>query len=289
MPTSLDLTQALAMRRFPDAKTMRSQHWSFFEFRRAMWYVNLLWTALLIALGVMLYFSYLVAMGSVQRERSAAQRARELQEEIVRLQALNFYTSRQTIDLAKKIQLVVDTAESGAQREFLKMVVPEAIRLQITHRIPASATVAMAIYESRYGTSQLAQDHNNFFGIKALSRLWDGPKTLTATKDRGVRTQAYFRCYEDYQQGVIGYGQFLSANERYKAAFNHRRGDEFVQAVLRAGYCPDADYYSNIRVIMARHKLPLLDMPDENSTPAEKEAPPITGPQPKATAMLNPR
>ena len=53
------------------------------------------------------------------------------------------------------------------QKRFVLSLLPQALSLQASKGVPASATVGMAIYESGWGQSALAQEHNNLHGLKA--------------------------------------------------------------------------------------------------------------------------
>lgn len=53
------------------------------------------------------------------------------------------------------------------QIQFLQAVVPAAEESQKQTGIPASITIAQAILESGWGKTRLADEFNNFFGIKA--------------------------------------------------------------------------------------------------------------------------
>jgi len=193
--------------------------------------------------------------GELEQARASVAR---LHTEIERQQVLNAYTTAQALELADAMQKVVQSG-SGSQQSFLAALVPEALKIQVTHGIPASATMAMAIYESGYGKSELALTANNFFGMKAFESVWSGEKVHLATKDSGKATMAYFRSYPSVAAAVQGYADFLQ-QERYRGAHAHRCGRDFVAAVLRAGYCPDGNYLGHITEIIQRHKLDGLDV-----------------------------
>ncbi len=60
---------------------------------------------------------------------------------------------------------------NAQQHAFLKLVVPPAQAAQKKWGVPASVTLAQAIFESSnhdgWGQSQLAREYENYFGIKA--------------------------------------------------------------------------------------------------------------------------
>lgn len=156
---------------------------------------------------------------------------------------------------------------SKHEKEFVQQILPYAKELQRKYNIPVSATTAMAAYESGFGRSKLSRNANNYFGIKALSRKYDGPKYYIMTKDfnKTVRRVQPFRRYSSMRESVMDYGQFLAVeNMRYRKAFRDetlRSGKRFVAAVARAGYCPDYTYVRNVSCIIDRHNLECYDLP----------------------------
>lgn len=216
---------------------------------------------------------------SERAERMAqAEHSLELQAEINRQAELLQYTSAQTMDLARSIQSVIDTAD-GSQRRFLMAILPEALHLQMIYKVPVSATIGQAVYESGYGTSTLAKIYHNYFGIKALGDDWAGEKVGCNTKDLGQTTYANFRSFPDMRSGLEGYATFLRSRDRYAKAFEIRNGAKFVETIAKAGYCPDPDYATKVASIIARHKLTKLDLPDEIPAQPESTMPRVIAPE----------
>jgi flagellum-specific peptidoglycan hydrolase FlgJ len=161
--------------------------------------------------------------------------------------------------LRKSLQGVVESARNAQEQQFFNLLLPEALRLMHKESVPASASIAMAIYESNYGRSGLAKIHHNYFGIKAF-RDWKGARAKNMlTVDSGVCTRADFRRYATIGESTENYASFLKGKAHYRRAFTAPNGVEFVRMVLKGGYCPDRDYLSNIKTIMERHQLLHLD------------------------------
>jgi flagellum-specific peptidoglycan hydrolase FlgJ len=157
--------------------------------------------------------------------------------------------------LRSALKEVLQSSRSPQETEFFQELLPQALDLMWDKKIPVSATVSMAIYESNYGRSGLAKVHKNYYGIKAF-RDWTGLRAPNMpTRDSGVLTQADFRRYNTLEESTKNYGSFLSTKKHYQRAFDAGNGIDFVNYVLQAGYCPDRDYLDNIRIIMKRHKL----------------------------------
>ena len=144
---------------------------------------------------------------------------------------------------------------------FVDKAIRIAKRIQEKYHIPVSATVSMAIYESSYGRSVLAREHHNYFGLKANE--WDGPTARVSTVDSGTRHKAEFRVYESFEEGFYGFAEFLM-RPRYKAAFEAENSEQFIERILRAGYCPDKKYLREVKSIIARYDLKQYDKTFEN-------------------------
>lgn len=100
--------------------------------------------------------------------------------------------------------------EAGYILSYLNYAKMEAERA----RIPTSITLAQAILESDRGRSNLAQKHNNHFGIK-----WWKNKFGNAT-GRVKKPDGYFRTYDDVLQSYMDHSDFLVDNSRYVNTFD---------------------------------------------------------------------
>lgn len=281
---TVDLTPALAVKLFHKEQPRRLGLWG------TLIASNLVLMALVLVLGGVVWGS--TKLGIIITERYEAEQAKltkkveaskaqlaaqqqayeeqveRLNTEISRMVSLHTGTPADVVELASIIESVLSSAK-GKEREFLRLAMPAAIHIQVRNKIPASAFLAMAILESRYGQSQLALEANNYFGIKAFND-WKGDKIQKMTKDLGVPTLAYFRSYDSILDGFQGFADFLTKRNRYEKAFNYTSsGELFVQEVLKAGYCPDSDYLAKIKTIMSRHNLQELEniLQDGEGTP----------------------
>ncbi len=282
MRTSYDLTKIIAMTAYQET-TPFPRPISSLQLKKYLFVTNLCWLLGLLVIG---YTTITVAnFAWAQRaERVAeAEHSQALQEEITRLAELHQYTAAQTMQLAKSIQGVLDTADTSVQRRFLVAILPEALRLQTLYRIPVSALIGQAIYESGYGTSPLTKYHN-YFGMKAQGDDWNGAVVEMPTKDSGVPTVAKFRAYRDMKSGIEGYATFLRTKDRYAKAFELRSGPQFIATIAKAGYCPDSNYAAQVGSIINRHKLANLDLPQELPATTDTTAPQLAAQQPSPTA-----
>ena len=94
-----------------------------------------------------------------------------------------------------------------------------AIQEMLRYNIPASITLAQAIFESGAGSSELAVKGNNHFGIKCHG--WTG-RSIYYDDDE---SQECFRAYNTAMESFEDHSQFLCSSQRYKKLFQLKRTD----------------------------------------------------------------
>lgn len=261
---SMDLTQIIGATPFFKETPRKLSGWDTFWISTTFWSIlfvltcGLAWTSLKLgSVSVKKLVESHVKISAMTEAHTKAVAERDAK--ITRLMTAQSVTASDLVVLAKVMQEICSTVQNKEQAQFINAALPEAMRIQVTEGIPASAVLAMSIYESYYGQSRLAKEFNNFFGMKAFDN-WTGPKAVgMPTRDNGVPTLANFRAYPDLSAGFDGYAQFLKDAGRYDRAFHSKTGLEFVGIVLHAGYCKDSTYLDAIRQIIERHKLDKLD------------------------------
>ena len=263
MPQVVDLTQAVAKKTFHKKTPFRLGLFGTLVVSNMLWLV-LFAVAVFSLIGVTRFSaalskSYLEEKWEALQDRLAQRRELEERDlQIARLIASQNSATTDVLGLATRISKILESA-NGRQRRFLEAAIPEAMMIQTTTQIPASAVIAMAIFESGYGNSILAKEYHNFFGMKAFDS-WTGPRALNMpTRDNGMETTADFRAYPSLAAGFQGYSDFLLANDRYHRHVGEKSGVKFVSKILSAGYCPDPHYLSHIQAIINKHGLDRLD------------------------------
>lgn len=146
--------------------------------------------------------------------------------------------------------------------DFIAAIAPAAKASAAKTRIPASFTVAEAALESGWGSSQLAAQGFNLFGVKA-DRAWAGQILIMRTREfihgQWVLVPALWRKYTDWLGCLEDHAAFLLGNPRYQPAFDHADGESFARAVAAAGYATDPDYARKICSVIDSHNLAALD------------------------------
>lgn len=149
------------------------------------------------------------------------------------------------------------------QRKFLAMVGPLAQADMQKSGILASLTIAQAILESGWGTSELATKANALFGIKADAR-WSGKAYSKDTKEcyDGVTyttITALFRAYDSWAASVADHSAFLLANKRYAAVVGERDYKAACRAIKAAGYATDPGYPQKLIGLIEKYGLTAYD------------------------------
>lgn len=147
-------------------------------------------------------------------------------------------------------------------KEFIAGIAPAARASALRTKIPASFVVAEGALESAWGTSRLAAEGFNLFGVKA-DPSWHGAVLTMPTREfsggNWIVVPAKWRKYDNWQGSIDDHAAFLLGNPRYQGAFDCTTGATFARAVAAAGYATDPDYASKIVSIIATYALDSLD------------------------------
>ncbi|NHN33140.1 glucosaminidase domain-containing protein [Paenibacillus agricola] len=140
---------------------------------------------------------------------------------------------------------------------FFKQYGPIAQEESRKSGVPASVTLAQAVEEGGWGTSELASKYFNFFGIKKHN--WTGNTVSMWTNEviNGItqRVLAEFRAYPNAIAGFADHTKFLLDNSRYAAALSMNNPYEFANEIHRAGYATNPNYSTNLKNLMHDYNL----------------------------------
>jgi flagellum-specific peptidoglycan hydrolase FlgJ len=146
------------------------------------------------------------------------------------------------------------------QEQFISSIAEAAVRSADQTGVPASVTIAQAILESYWGSSRLARDANNYFGIKAQTHggsagsIW--LNVWEVIGGRNVVESQAFRAYNSIAESFVDHGQFFLENGRYNSAMAARDDPrQFAREINRAGYATDPAYASKLIGLMDRYNL----------------------------------
>ena len=138
------------------------------------------------------------------------------------------------------------------------------IAVEEMHRtgIPASITLGQGILESRWGTSQLARESNNHFGIKCKGD-WTGDTYYAKDDDyeNGQLVASCFRAYESPEVSYLDHSEFLMSNSRYQPLFQLSKTDYkgWAKGLKKCGYATDKNYAKNLIATIEKYQLQRFD------------------------------
>lgn len=130
-------------------------------------------------------------------------------------------------------------------REALPLILKDAIMTGI----PASLTLAQFVIESADGTSELAVNAKNFFGIKWVQGLTDFPAYYKETKEwvsgRYITVRAPFRKYPSLAVSIRDHSLFLH-KDRYKEIWGVKDYRLACQLIKTCGYATSPTYIKTL-------------------------------------------
>ncbi len=133
--------------------------------------------------------------------------------------------------------------------------------------IPASITIAQGLHESNYGTSPLATEANNHFGIKCKS-YWTGKTYYHQDDDYNRKGQLVESCFRSYESDIDSYvdrSNFLMQSDRYKPLFAFAKTDyeSWANGLKSCGYATDPLYAQKLIGIIEKYNLAALDTSED--------------------------
>lgn len=164
--------------------------------------------------------------------------------------------------------------------DFISVIGEMASRDMRENGILASLTIAQAIHESAYGTSKMAENTNNLFGMKAFASTWTG--RVYCTKTGGVYSsfaeaeeilgktlyksysENFFRVYDSWADSVADHTNLFVMYDRYANLRGLTDYKLAAQYVVEDGYCSDPGYADMIIFYIEKYNLTSYDVPIEN-------------------------
>ena len=147
-------------------------------------------------------------------------------------------------------------ASSQDARTYIKEYSTLAIHEMNLYNIPASITLAQGILESGSGTSTLATEANNHFGIKCHVG-WSGPAVYHDDDEKNE----CFRKYQNVSESFRDHSVFLSQRGRYSFLFKLRKTDYkgWAKGLQKAGYATSRTYAKKLIKLINEYDLSRYD------------------------------
>lgn len=125
--------------------------------------------------------------------------------------------------------------------------------------IPASIKLAQGLLESGSGSSTLAVEAKNHFGIKC-GGAWSGQTFYREDDDhddKGNLIKSCFRKFDNASESFYAHSAFLTDQNRYAFLFNLTQGDYegWAYGLKKAGYATDKAYPSKLINLIHKYEL----------------------------------
>lgn len=140
------------------------------------------------------------------------------------------------------------------QLQFLAKYADAAMEHQRKYGIPASVTLSQMAYESAWGTSKLAREGNNYFGIKCPLGWVASGKPYSLHNDD--KPNEKFCNYGSVEESIEHHSTFLMG-KRYCRCRNYSPTDyhHWLVELKRAGYATAKNYVVLCEKIIQRYQL----------------------------------
>lgn len=187
-------------------------------------------------------------------------------------------------DIEDAGDLPASNFKSMSREAILEIVGPAFTADQKASGILASVTGAQFILESDGVQSELAQNANNCFGMKASlsgntwkGSVWDGKiyskKTSEWDGSKYIEVVADFRAYPDIDHSIADHSAYLlnamnGKKKRYEGLAGCTDHKKALQIIKDGGYATSPDYVQKLLNVIDKYDLKRFDCPMEETEPA---------------------
>lgn len=143
----------------------------------------------------------------------------------------------------------------SSKKEYVTNWSDIAVEQMMLYKVPASITLAQGILESGSGTSKLATEGNNHFGIKCHN--WTGKTMYLDDDEKGE----CFRVYDNAKSSYEDHSLFLTDNKRYNSLFDLEITDYtgWAKGLKNAGYATNPKYADQLMALIEELNLSSYD------------------------------
>ncbi len=169
-----------------------------------------------------------------------------------------------TLSLCFCAVLVAQAQRNQVYTDYINLYKDIAIREFQRTGVPASITLAQAVVESGAGTSELALNAKNHFGIKARNN-WTGGVYYIKDDDKDAQGNVVpspFRLYTSIEDSYKDHSDFLKANKRYDICFAVTPPTDYktwARKLLEAGYATAPNYPDILIYVVETYELYKFD------------------------------
>ncbi|HFU4344643.1 TPA: GBS Bsp-like repeat-containing protein [Streptococcus suis] len=154
-----------------------------------------------------------------------------------------------------------------SEQSFFNNILPAIQQVSQKKGIVTSVMLAQSILESGWGTSQLATNAYNIFGIKADSS-WKGNTYTIQTKEvvngKIITVEKQFRAYKSLLESISDYGSFFTSTawrtKNYASFLQATNHETALTSLLASGYATDPAYAEKLKSLIQRYGLEQYDL-----------------------------
>ncbi len=153
---------------------------------------------------------------------------------------------------------------SSYEEEFVEEIAPYAQEIQKETGLHASISIAQAALESDWGTSALAQNENNLYGIKG-----DESDPLYVTEEyvngEPVEIEAHFRSYPNWKASMEDHVRLFTEGTDwdsglYNEVLEADTYDKTAKELEASGYATDPSYADKLVALIEEYDLQQYDI-----------------------------
>lgn len=151
---------------------------------------------------------------------------------------------------------------SAEAKQFIEYIAPLIQREGFARGYSVvSTTIAQAVIEGACGTSKLARDYHNHFGLKC-GKSWKGASVNMKTGEyyggQYTTIKDNFRAYPNDLEGIEGYYNFISV-KRYDNLRDARTYRQFAEYLKADGYATSPTYINTLCNTVQKYNLDRFD------------------------------
>lgn len=143
------------------------------------------------------------------------------------------------------------SAQKVSVQKYIDTHKERAIQIMEKYDIPASIILGVAIHESAFGNSRLAQYLNNHFGIKG--------------KNDSKEIKSAYKGYESVEDSYLDFVRILQDRKQFNHLFyKYDKNDyqNWALGIARGGYASSKTWSAQVIGIIKKYELDKLDQPD---------------------------
>ncbi|GMG68614.1 glycoside hydrolase family 73 protein [Tetragenococcus halophilus] len=161
--------------------------------------------------------------------------------------------------------LVHQENEDMTKQEFIDRLRPHAEELQEGYGILPSIIISQAALESNWGSSQLAHEYNNLFGIKAYGNQNKvNLETKEYVNEQWITIEGDFRVYHSWEDSMDDHTMLFVNGvdwnpQKYEAVLTAQNYQEAAEALQEDGYATDPGYADKVIEVIENYQLDQYD------------------------------